>query len=652
MSRNGQYSIDQIVSMKAPETPVMSPDGSMAAFVLGEASKADEYPVSDLWLFDVAAAISQQLTEGESRDANPSWSPCGQYITFESDRATRGESQIHVFALDTGEMSQITFQDGAATAPRWSPDGTMISCLIQQVETAEERAEKKDNGDQWVVDENPKRSSIWALDLPEDLESLIAGTSRPGMRKVSPDDVHVGTMMHALYDWAPDSSGFAAHVSESPKVDHLWCSEVATISMDGDVNRLGTFWGLFTPPSYAPDGKSIAFIGAGDASPMSVGVPYVVPVDGREAAKPLPLHTRGSANSITWTPDSSHVLVNLVESLEANVYAVTLADGSDRKIVQIGDKPGSIPSLVSLSDDGRKMTFLRADSTSPTEVWIGDFDGKARPVTDLNPWVRDAPVGDVREISWKSTDGKEIHGLLYLPVGYREGRKFPLLAHIHGGPMGAWTHRFYCSWHDWAMPMTQRGYAVFMPNPRGSSGRGPDYLAANNADLGGMEWADIETGIDHVIDLGIADPDQLVFGGWSYGGYFTNWAITHSDRFKAAVSGAAITNWVSFNGTTDVRRIFDAYFAEPVSENADALMERSPVRYFNRVKTPTLYVHGDADIRVPISQTYEMYYGVKDRGVETKMVVYPREPHMITERKHQADMLARVFDWFDAHLGR
>ncbi len=643
------FSLDQIVSACVPETPVISPDGRFIAYVRGEASKSGAHPVGDIWLIETKDGAETRLTSGDFRDETPSWSPCGRYLAFASDRAERGTPQIYLTPFQDAAPVQLTFQDGPATAPRWSPDGGMIACLISEAETENDRRRKQDEGDQWVVDEDPRRSHIWVVDLPPELDDLLAGKVTPAARRVTPLETHVGTMLGALYDWAPDSSGFAAHIADSPKVDHLWCADVATVTLQGDVNRLGTFWGLFTPPVYSPDGSAIAFIGAGDVAPMAIGVPYVVSVAGGDA-RPLPLSDRGSANSVTWMPDSRTLLVSLVESLQSSLYAVSVDDGIDRPAVSAGDMPGTIASHPSLSADGRIITFLRTDSTSPVDVWVGDIDGEATSVTDLNPWTRERPVGAARDISWESSDGKTIHGLLYLPVGYEDGQTYPLLTHIHGGPMGAWTHRFYCSWHDWALPMTQRGYAVFMPNPRGSSGRGPDYLAANNADLGGLEWTDIETGIDHLIDVGITDPDRLVIGGWSYGGYFTNWAITQSDRFKAAVSGAAITNWVSFNGTTDVRRIFDAYFAEPVSQNADALMERSPVRYFDRITTPTLYVHGDADIRVPISQSYEMYYGVKDRGVETEMVVYPREPHMITERNHQRDMLLRVFDWFEAHL--
>lgn len=651
MSENKQFSFEQIVSARVPECPVISADGRYVAYVNGEASKAGEHPVSDIWLIDTRDRSQHRLTTGESRDAEPAWSPDGSHLAFASDRAERGTSQIYVTTRAGCHPVQVTFEDGGAYAPLWSPDGSMIACLVRQSESPAERERREEKGDQWVVDDTPRRSQIWVIDIGQCLDDVLAGKVRLAIRQVSPCDVHVGSMMHSLYDWAPGSDAFAAIISESPKVDHLWFAEVASISLDGDVRRLGAYSGLFTPPSYSPDGSSIAFIGAGDESPMSIGVPYVVRVaDG--TASPLPLRSRGSATGITWVPGTDRVVVTLVESLSSQLYEVSVAEGQDQPLVHTGHIPGTVNSLPSINNDGTTIAFVRSDSASPPDVWLGQRGGSAERVTDLNPWVRDCPVGDVREINWTSTDGSEVNGLLYLPVGYREGQAYPLLAHIHGGPMGAWTHRFYCSWHDWAVPMTQRGYAVFMPNPRGSSGRGPGYLAANRADLGGLEWEDIETGIDEVIRMGIADPDQLVFGGWSYGGFFTNWAITHSDRFKAAVSGASISNWVSFNGTTDIRRIFDAYFANPLHESADGQWERSPVRYFNQVTTPTLFVHGDADIRVPISQSYEMYYGVKDRGVETQMVVYPREAHMIAERKHQLDMLERVTEWFDRHLGR
>jgi dipeptidyl aminopeptidase/acylaminoacyl peptidase len=282
---------------------------------------------------------------------------------------------------------------------------------------------------------------------------------------------------------------------------------------------------------------------------------------------------------------------------------------------------------------------------------VANLDGVPRRLTDLNPWMRDFEFGETRELRWASTDGMAMQGLLILPVGYQAGQRVPLLTHIHGGPCSAWTHRLHATWHNWGQFMAQRGYAVFLPNPRGSSGRGTQFLCEIVGCYGEPDWEDINSGIDYLIEQGIADPEQLVVGGWSGGGFLTNWAITHSDRFKAAVSGAGIANWVSFQGTADVRSVFDRYLG-PVDREVETHWRLSPIRTIADATTPTLILYGEADQRVPVSQGYELYEGLKSRGVETQLVAYPREPHGIGERKHQLDLLQRVIDWYDRHLGR
>jgi dipeptidyl aminopeptidase/acylaminoacyl peptidase len=338
----------------------------------------------------------------------------------------------------------------------------------------------------------------------------------------------------------------------------------------------------------------------------SIGVPYVIPVAGGKA-EPLPFASGGSATGLAWLPEGRRLLVTLVSSLQSDLYLVDI-DSSDAGIaVATGDSPGTIAGWPSVSADGSSLAFIRTDSSHPPEIWHGTLNGDTRSITDLNPWTRDYPLPEVREISWRSNDGLEIFGLLYLPLDFQEGRPCPLLTHIHGGPMGAWTHRFYASWHDWAIPMTQRGYAVFMPNPRGSSGRGPKYLAANQSDLGGKEWEDIETGIDEVIRLGVSDPDQLVVGGWSYGGYMTSWAVTQTRRFKAAIAGATITNWTSFHGVSTIH-LFDSAYYRSDPFNADGIYTfRSPIFHVRNTATPVLFLHGEQDPICPPGQAHEMW---------------------------------------------
>jgi dipeptidyl aminopeptidase/acylaminoacyl peptidase len=244
-----------------------------------------------------------------------------------------------------------------------------------------------------------------------------------------------------------------------------------------------------------------------------------------------------------------------------------------------------------------------------------------------------------------------IEGLLILPVGYQEGERYPLLTHIHGGPASAWTWKLYAGWHDWGQIMAQRGFAVFLPNPRGSTGRGVEFLCAIVNSYGEPDFDDIMSGIDHLIEEGIADPERLVVGGWSGGGYLTNVAVTRTDRFKAAISGAGTSNWISDLGTLDIRNVFTRYVGN-IEDDPELAWRLSPIRNIRNARTPTLILTGDGDPRVPPAQSYEMYEGLKAVGVEAKLVLYPREPHSIMERNHQIDLLERVVDWFERHLGR
>jgi dipeptidyl aminopeptidase/acylaminoacyl peptidase len=336
---------------------------------------------------------------------------------------------------------------------------------------------------------------------------------------------------------------------------------------------------------------------------------------------------------------------------EQKLLVVDLTTGATSDDVVSFDKPGATSSFT-LSADGRRVAFVRSDDDTLKDAFVADLGGSVTQLTDLNPWVRDYDFGEVRTVTWTSFDGLEIEGLLRLPAGYEEGDRVPLLLEIHGGPMGAWMHTLnaYAS-IDWSMYLAQRGYATLLPNPRGSSGRGAKFLLGIVDNYGEPDWQDLMAGVDKVIELGIADPDKLVVGGWSGGGYLTNRTITHTSRFRAAVSGAGISNWVSFQGTADCRSAFDRYFGV-TEQDPDNHWKYSPIRYIKNATTPTLILYGEQDARVPPSQGFELYEGLKAVGVETQLVLYPREGHGIAERVHQLDLLERVIEWYESHLGR
>jgi dipeptidyl aminopeptidase/acylaminoacyl peptidase len=281
---------------------------------------------------------------------------------------------------------------------------------------------------------------------------------------------------------------------------------------------------------------------------------------------------------------------------------------------------------------------------------VADLGGEARRLTDVNPWTSAQDFGEVREVCWKSFDGMEIQGLVILPVGYQEGSRYPTLVELHGGTTGFWAHALEPNCALWGHHMARRGYAVLRPNQRGSGGRGREFLRATVGCYGEPDGRDVIAGIDNLVQLGIADPDRLVVGGHSAGGYLTNWTVTHTVRFKAAVSVCGISDWVSLQGTAVLRAAIDRYFG-PVEQYPDVHWEHSPVRYINAVQTPTLILFGEKDEFVPPTQGSELFRGLKSCGVETAFVVYPREGHIILERRHQIDLLQRAIDWFDEHVG-
>jgi dipeptidyl aminopeptidase/acylaminoacyl peptidase len=291
-------------------------------------------------------------------------------------------------------------------------------------------------------------------------------------------------------------------------------------------------------------------------------------------------------------------------------------------------------------------------SEEAPEAFVMPLDGgKLVRVSEANAGLPKPPTGETRVVRWKSKDGLEIEGLLTLPAGHETSRKYPLILNIHGGPAGVFSESF--TGRPGIYPLASlaaKGYAVLRPNPRGSGGYGKKFRFANLHDWGGADYLDLMTGVDHVISMGVADPDRLAVMGWSYGGFMTSWVVTQTRRFKAAVVGAAVTNLWSFTGTSDITGFLPDYFKGEPWENFAGYQEHSPMSHVKGVSTPSLILHGEADLRVPISQGYEFYNALKRQGVTAKMVVYPRMPHGPVEPKFQLDIMQRHIDWVEKYV--
>jgi dipeptidyl aminopeptidase/acylaminoacyl peptidase len=300
------------------------------------------------------------------------------------------------------------------------------------------------------------------------------------------------------------------------------------------------------------------------------------------------------------------------------------------------------------SRDGGSVAFTLSEARKPADVQvatIGTGTLKPRQLSDHNPQVRDLALGTSEVVTWKSSDGMAIDGVLLRPVGYETGKRYPLVAYIHGGPAGAWSQGFPAGWSNPGQVLAGQGFAVFYPNPRGSSAYGEKFLRANIRDWGAGDYRDIQTGIDALVARGIADSTRLAQTGWSYGGYMTAWTLTQTNRFKAVVVGAGLTDMYSMYATNDIPRTLDGYFgAEPWNDTTE-YRKRSAMTYIKNARTPTLILHGQADQRVPIGQAQELYAGLKKNGVPVQLVFYPREPHGLQEPRHQLDKMKREVEW-------
>jgi dipeptidyl aminopeptidase/acylaminoacyl peptidase len=273
-------------------------------------------------------------------------------------------------------------------------------------------------------------------------------------------------------------------------------------------------------------------------------------------------------------------------------------------------------------------------------------------VTRVNEGLQIPALGRTEVITWKSKDGKDIEGLLTYPVGYQAGQRVPLILNVHGGPAGVFQQTFIGGRGVYPLAtFASRGYAILRPNPRGSSGYGTAFRQANIKDWGFGDYQDLMTGVDKVIAMGVADPERLGVMGWSYGGFMTSWIVTQTQRFKAASAGAPVTNLMSFNGTADIPAFIPDYFGGQFWEVMDLYQKHSPAFNVKGVSTPTMIQHGEADVRVPISQGYEFYNALKVKGVPTRMLVLPRQPHGPTDPKMQLAAMKANLEWFEKYIG-
>ncbi len=634
MPQQQRYTPEMAVDLSVSSDVQMSPDGRWVAFCVAPIGHAETIPTSTIYV--VAADGSGQprpVTDSDHNNTWPRWSPDSETLVYLSDRSERGTQQVHRIAATGGDPTRLTTVDGGAERPCWSRDGREIFF------TARRRA----------LDGKPEPESEIKVASEEARPRAVVVVAATGgdVRIIGPRNGHVWA-----YDESPDGSRFAAMVSPSNLLDESADRTWLTVWPREDLRAVEPLTSFMRQaeivkwaPASATAGQSILVLGSRRPDHHYDHI-HLVGADSQDV-------TTFDDRDMTpyWAGFAGERMLALnVENQHTYVDRLNADHSWERLPLGFNGQQRWIPGPLSSSSDGAAHAFLGATATRPPDVFAVDREGVERRLTDLNPQLDAVELAEMEEIIWQDHDDIPIHGWLLRPPGADPEERLPLVVNVHGGPSMAWGNWFHGTWHDWAQVLAAQGYAVLLPNPRGSTGKGQRFTNANKDDLGGRDFEDVIHGVQELIERGIADPKRLGIGGWSYGGFLTAMAVVRTTRFKAAVAGAAVTNWPSKVGTTDIRPFNESNFPGPLHQRPDPFWVRSPVRYLKNAKTPTLVVHGEADPRVPVSQGMEFYLGLKAVGVDTDFVRYPRQKHAFHERAFQLDLLERIVAWFDKYM--
>ena len=626
---------EAMVNLPVAGSPELSPDGSMIAYTVRETNMdGDESSfTTHVWVASADGSMNRQFTRGEQSATNPQFSPDGRKLSFISTRDS--VRQIYVMYLDGGEAKKITSAENGVGSYQWSPDGTRIAYTMTDPKTDEEKARERERLDVIHVDRDFKFARIYVQPVDGEEAQAIYG-----------DDLHTTS-----FDWSPDGETIVFAHQPTPRIDDRYKMNISVVPADsGAVTPLVYREGTDGSPRYTPDGSRIVFTShGGQLEGIGIQDLFIISADGGEPAALA--HTYDRNVSITGFDASGNLLVTERRNTLSALYRVPL-NGDEPELLT---PENGIYNMFAVNRDGNRVTFTYENSDTPREVYHADPDSfESVKVSSLFDDADFPEFGQTELLTWNSPDGMEIEGLLTYPVGYEPGDRVPLILMVHGGPAGVYSQTFTGQGNIYAIQhFAEQGYALLRPNPRGSTGYGKEFRYANFQDWGYGDYEDLMSGVDLVIDMGVAHPDSLVEMGWSYGGYMTSWIVTQTDRFKAVSMGAGLSNLVSMVGTTDIPGYLLAHMGGPYwGGNMETYERHSAVYFMDDVVTPTQIIHGSNDLRVPLGQGQEFYWALQEKGVDSEMILYPRTGHGPTEPKFIADVSNQILRWFDKHLGR
>jgi dipeptidyl aminopeptidase/acylaminoacyl peptidase len=628
--------IDQLISLKRAGSPAISPNGQWIAYTVRETNWDENAYHTEIWLADAKTGELRQLTRHAKKSStSPAWSPDSRILAFATDRDDK--RQVYLIDPRGGEARKLTSTEEGVGNFAWSPDGKSIAYTSSDPKSDVDKEREKTYGDFDVVGEGYRMSHVWVFDLAaQKARRLTSGAFTVGQFSWSPDGTRIA-FDHRIN--SANANGGSADIS------------IVTVA-DGTVRPLVTQDGPDAGPVWSPDGSRIAF-------ETSMAKPSYFYTNRAIAVIPSaggPIENLSTAfdedpSIVRWT--SAGIFFSAQQRTSAYLFSI---DPGTRVVRKFAPEEPWIGSGFSITPDGQSVAFAAGDASSLPEVYVSPLPAlKPRKLTDMTAQVSTWARGTQEVISWKSQDGATIEGVLHKPVGFQAGRTYPLLVVIHGGPTGVSRPALFASASTYPIDIwTAKGALVLEPNYRGSAGYGEAFRSLNVRNLGVGDAWDVLSGIDRLIKDGLVDPDRVGTMGWSQGGYISAFLTTHdSARFKAVSVGAGISDWMTYYANTDITPFTRQYLKATPWDDPDIYAKTSPITYIKGAKAPTLIQHGATDQRVPPPDAYELYRGLQDLGVPSKLIIYrgfEGVGHGPSKPKSSRAVMQHNLDWFDKYI--
>ncbi len=616
----------------------LSPDGKLIAWVEtlidknGGPTNSQAIYFTDSKNPNKTTQIRATAKKGPSMNNGIAWSPDNKRLAFLSDAEQAGQQQLYLYNINTQSARIITHVKGFLSTPKWSPDGKSISVLFTENISQQNGAQDAQAAHSGVIKDSYYEQRLAVVDLHSGNLTLL-----------TPDDFFVYE-----YDWSPDGKQLVFTGAKGNGNNNWFIAQLCAVDISS--KKMKT---LFKPsfqigrPAVSPDGKNVAFLMGLNSDAVVVGGDiYVVPINGGPALN-ITNNRKATATFVTWVNHSKILGVENKDG-ESSIVLIDFPNGNIYSVYHdfVHFSSGSFTPSIALSHDRTLSAFYRSSFMNPPEIFAGEF-GKWQQITHRNISIK-PNWGEVKNLHWKNKD-MNLQGWLVYPKDFNPSKKYPMIVDVHGGP----SYGIQSSWptiHNYSMSLPSKGYFVFFPNPRGSFGQGQAFTQANRKDFGYGDWQDIMAGVDEALRIAPVDPQRLGLTGWSYGGYMTMWGVTQSQRFKAAMAGAGVANWISYYGQNAIDQWLIPFFGQSMYDAPELYARSSPITFIKNVKTPTLIIAAEGDGECPVPQSYEFWHALKTFGVPTEFVVYNKEGHAFSNPENLRDLITRTHVWFDHYL--